>query len=184
MTTVTVMSRDTPWSVDELDGMPDDGLRYELFDGALIVSAAPNIPHERAVFSCARLLHARCPAELEVFVAPVDFQPNQHTSLQPDVLVAQRHLVGVKNLTDPPVLAVEVLSEGSRAKDLVFKRDLYQRYQVTSYWVIDPIAVSFTAYDRCDGVYRQVAQAHGGETVTLELPFNVQVCPADLVVGR
>ena len=183
MTTVTVMTHDTPWSVEDLDDLPDDGLQYELFDGTLVVSAAPNIPHQRAAFACSRLLHAQCPPELEVFMAPLDFQPTRRTSLQPDVLVARRDSLGVKNLTIAPVLVVDVLSESTRSKDLILKREMYQRSGVTSYWVLDPIAVSLNAYDLIEGVYRRAGAAHGDEKVSLNLPFTVMVCPADLVAG-
>jgi Uma2 family endonuclease len=184
MTTVTVMARDTPWSVEDLDHLPDDGLQYELFDGMLVVSAAPNIPHQRAVGACYRLLHAQCPSELEAFVAPVDFQPSQRISLQPDVLVARRDSLGVKNLTIAPVLVVEVLSDGTRSKDLILKRGIYQRTGVASYWVIDPDRTSLTAYDLVEGAYRRVVEVRGTERATLHLPFTVAVCPADLVAGR
>jgi hypothetical protein len=50
MTTMTVMPRDhAEWTVDDLDGLPDDGLRYELLDGILLVSPAPSKRHQRAV---------------------------------------------------------------------------------------------------------------------------------------
>src|ERR1700730_2813910 len=184
MITVTVMTRDTPWSVEDLDHLPCDGLQYELFDGMLVVSAAPNNPHQRAVGACYRLLHAQCPSELEAFVAPLDFQPSQRTPRQPDVLVARRDSLGVKNLTIAPVLVVEVLSDGTRSKDLILKRGIYQRTGVASYWVIDPDQTSFTAYDLADGVYRREVEVHGSESATICLPFTVTVCPAHLVAGR
>jgi Uma2 family endonuclease len=184
MTNVTVMTRETPWTVEELDNLPDDGLRYELFDGTLVVSAAPTVPHQRASFACARLLHAHCPSELEVFVAPLDYQPTRRSSVQPDVLVARRNALGIKNLTVAPVLVVEVLSDGTRSKDQIFKRELYQRNGVASYWVIDPDRATLTAYDRIDGTYRRAAQVIGTDTATLDLPFAVTVCPADLIAGR
>jgi Uma2 family endonuclease len=184
VTTVTVMTHDAPWTIHDLDNLPDDGLRYELFDGELQVSASPSIPHQRTVFACARLLHEHCPAELEAFVAPLDFQPNERNSFEPDVLVARRDGLGVKNLTVAPVLAVEVLSPSTQSKDLIRKRELYQRFGVASYWVLDPDAVSLVAYDLVDGTYRRVVVAQGDEVVTLERPFTVRVCPADLVAGK
>jgi Uma2 family endonuclease len=99
-------------------------------------------------------------------------------------MVARSDALGVKNLTVAPVLAVEVLSDSTRAKDLFKKREAYQRYGVLSYWIIDPDAVSLTAYHLVDGVYRRVDEVKDGERVNLELPFSVMVCPADLVAGR
>jgi hypothetical protein len=42
-----------PFTVDDLERMPDDGRRYELIDGMLIVSPAPAMPHQRVAFSSA-----------------------------------------------------------------------------------------------------------------------------------
>src|SRR4051794_15111147 len=111
MTVMTVRARDglrmphdRDWTVDDLDALPDDGFRYELFDGVLVVSPAPVPVHQRAARALFRLLDAACPAELEVFFAPLDFRPNQRRSFQPDVLVVRRDQVGEKNIVQPPLL--------------------------------------------------------------------------------
>jgi Uma2 family endonuclease len=184
MASVMVMPREDQWTVEDLDGLPDDGLQYELFDGVLVVSAAPSVLHQRVVGACYRLLHSHCPPELEAFVAPLDFQPSRRRSFQPDVLVARRDSLGEKNLTVAPVLAVEVLSIGTRSKDLIFKREMYQSSGVTSYWLIDPDVASLVAYELSEGTYRLTAEVMGGDTAALRLPFPVTICPADLIAGR
>ncbi len=51
MTAMTVMPRDAvEWTVRDLDLLPEDGLRYELLDGTLLVSPAPTRRHQRAAF--------------------------------------------------------------------------------------------------------------------------------------
>src|SRR5258708_20924551 len=98
------------WTVDDLDTLPDDGLRYELFDGVLVVSPAPVPIHQRVVVELSFLLRHACPDHLEVFVAPLDFRPTRRRSFQPDVLIARRASVGQKCLEKPLGLAVEVPS--------------------------------------------------------------------------
>src|SRR6478735_10361271 len=125
MTAMTVMPGGVAeWTVDDLDQLPDDGLRYELLDGILLVSPAPTRPHQRAVFELGVLLRTVCPPDLEVLVAPLDWRPDRKTSLQPDVLV-----LGNRDLASPAresmILAVEVLSPSSRRKDAVYKRSKY-----------------------------------------------------------
>lgn len=46
---MTVLPRDHAWTVQDLASLPDDGLRYELVDGTLLVSPAPTKSHQRAV---------------------------------------------------------------------------------------------------------------------------------------
>ena len=133
MTTMTVMPIGAAeWTVDDLDQLPDDGLRYELLDGILLVSPAPTRRHQRAVLQLGLVLQAACPPELEVLVAPLDWRPDRKTSLQPDVLV-----LGNRDLTstaaEAMILAVEVLSPSSRRKDAIYKRSKYEDEGVANY---------------------------------------------------
>jgi len=84
------------------------------------------------------LLTATCLDDLEVFLAPTDYQPTSTRSLQPDLLVVRRDDLGNTAVTTPPALAVEVLSPSSRSVDRVLKREPYQQAGVAAYWVVDP----------------------------------------------
>src|SRR5438552_13122000 len=107
----------------DLEYMPDDGRRYELIDGELIVSAAPGRVHQRAVGRIYRLLDDACPPGSEVLIAPFAIGLAEDTELQPDVLVARRDQLTDKELPGPPELAVEVLSPTTRMVDLNKKRE-------------------------------------------------------------
>jgi Uma2 family endonuclease len=183
MSVMPVMPREGDWTVDDLDRIPDDGLQYELVDGVLLVSPAPVPRHQRAVLRVAILLDAACPAELEVFIAPLDFRPDLRNSLQPDVLVVRRDEMGEKNLQVPPLLAVEVLSPSTRRKDLLLKRSVYEDRGVGSFWSVDPDQPSITAWVLVDGRYVPSSGATGDEVVTLTRPYEVTVCPGRLVAG-
>ena len=181
MTTMTVMPIGAAeWTVDDLDQLPDDGLRYELLDGILLVSPAPTRRHQRAVLQLGLVLQAACPPELEVLVAPLDWRPDRKTSLQPDVLV-----LGNRDLTstaaEAMILAVEVLSPSSRRKDAIYKRSKYEDEGVASYWIVDPEAPSILALDLVDGRYEIVGEALGDQAVTLENPFPVTIVPSGLI---
>lgn len=92
MTTVTTETWTLPsgrgLTCADLDSVPDDGWRYELIDGVLIVSPAPRLVHQRVVAGMYRALHAACPPGLEVLFAPLDVVLAEDTKLQPDILVA------------------------------------------------------------------------------------------------
>ncbi len=127
MGAMTVIPRNgEEWTVDDLDRVLDDGLQYELLDGLLLVTPAPVVLHQRAIGNLYLLLRSACPAGFEVFLAPVDWRPDVRTSLQPDLLVVRDEDVGVKNVTAPLVLAVEVLSASTRRNDQVLKRSKYE----------------------------------------------------------
>jgi Uma2 family endonuclease len=181
MESMPVMPREGDWTVDDLLALPDDGLQYELADGVLLVTPAPRPRHQRALGNLHVLLRAAVPEQLEVFMAPLDFQPTRRRSLQPDLLVVRREDVGELNITAPLLLAVEVLSPSTRAKDLLLKRGLYEDSGVQSYWIVDPEVPSIVVLELRAGVYEQVALATGAETVSVALPFPVTVVPAALV---
>jgi hypothetical protein len=92
MTAATGLPWGRPLVRDDLDRVPDDGHRYELLDGSLLVSPAPRLCHQRAAFRLARLLDDACPSDLEVVVAPFDVVLGADTALLPDLLVARREL--------------------------------------------------------------------------------------------
>jgi Uma2 family endonuclease len=184
MSVMAVMPRDTyEWTVDDLDAIPDDGLQYELIDGVLVVSPAPVPRHQRVLRELFKAVEPGCPPDLEVFFAPLDFRPDSRNSLQPDLMVVRRSEIGEKNIQVPPLLAVEVLSPSTRRKDVIFKRSVYQDWGVASLWYVDPADGSFSALDLVDGRYVDVASAVGEQAVTVALPYQVRVCPADLLRG-
>lgn len=165
----------------DLDAVPDDGHRYELIDGTLIVSPAPRLRHQRAVGALYRLLYAAAPADLEVLVAPVDVVLSDDSVIQPDVLVARREAFSEVDLPGAPLLAVEVLSPSTRGVDLLLKKDRLERAGCAHYWVVDPDAPSVTAWNLGDGAYRQAARAVGDERFETLVPFPIGFTPASLV---
>ena len=181
MTAMPVMPHEfREWTVDDLERIPDDGLQYELLDGMLLVSPAPSKNHQRAVGRMFILLTTACPPGLEALVAPLDWRPDQLTSLQPDVLVLNTTELDVP-VSESMILAVEVLSPSTRRKDLFLKRSKYQDAGVVSYWLVDPEAPSVTALELINGHYVVVGEASGDEVLTLERPFPVLVVPSSLV---
>src|SRR6266498_1255191 len=173
-----------PFTVDDLEGMPDDGNRYELIDGTLIVSPAPGRRHQTVVGELFVALRAACPHDMQALVAPFGVRPSLITELQPDVLVGRDEDFTEKILPAAPLLAVEVFSPSSRLNDLNTKKAAYQRFGVQSYWVIDPEEPKLIAWELDDmGVYCKVAEVEGNDAFEVTLPFPVRIVPAELL-GR
>lgn len=168
---------------DDLDSMPDDGHRYELIDGVLIVSPAPQIVHQRVVAHVYRLLHEACPPELEVLFAPLDVVLSDDTVMQPDLVVGRREDFTDRDLPTAPVLAVEVLSPSTRAFDLLVKRDRLQRAGCAHYWVVDPDIPAVIAWRLVDGVFMDAGTATAGEVLQLDDPFDMHLDPSALIVA-
>ncbi|MPZ81215.1 MAG: Uma2 family endonuclease [Actinophytocola sp.] len=171
-----------PFTVDDLEAMPDDGNRYELLDGMLIVSPAPGRRHQKVAYRLYNVLEQACPDEFDVLGAPFSVRPSRTTELQPDVLVGRDEDFTDKLLPVAPVLAVEIFSPSSVLNDLNNKKAAYQRLGVLSYWAIDPEDPTLTVFELDDaGVYQQVAEVKGADAFEATRPFPVRVVPVELL---
>jgi len=172
-----------PLTVDDMEDLPDDGHRYELVDGALVVTPAPGSAHQDCAFALAILLRAAVRPDQKVMIAPFDWVVGQDRLFQPDVLVARRADVGPLRLERPPLLAVEVLSPSTRLFDLNVKRHAYAAAGVAAYWIVDPAAPGLVAY-RLDGdrpAYVEEASVVGDQPFVATLPCPVTVVASQLL---
>lgn len=173
-----------PFTVADLEAMPDDGNRYELIDGALIVSPAPSWEHQTMSFAIAKRLDAACPAELRTVLAPFAVRTAHDSELQPDVLVARFADLRSTNLPVAPLLVVETLSRSTALIDLNTKKAQYERMGVPDYWLLDPVEPgSLTAFTLRDGRYDLVARVVGDDEFVSATPFPVGIVPARLLDG-
>jgi len=172
---------DRVFTVEDLEDMPDDGFRYELDDGVLIVSPAPSNLHQLAVTRLSVLLSAACPPEFLVLSGPgVNISRFQHRV--PDVAVIRTESFEEMFLVQPPVVAIEVASPRTRLYDLGRKKEVYERFGVRSYWIVEPGGKpGLTVFELRRGRYAQTAQVAGADSLDIVRPFPVTIVPADLV---
>jgi Uma2 family endonuclease len=168
-----------PFTVAELDRMPDDGHRYELLDGALVVSPRPTTIHQFAAGRLFRVLDEACPQDLCVLPEPA-VQLGPQTEFNPDLVVVPLDEVGGAKFTAPPLLAVEIRSPSTALIDLNRKRDAYERFGVPSYWIVnpDPAQPEVTVFELRDGRY--IAEQKSAQPFTVGQPFPVTITPAAL----
>jgi Uma2 family endonuclease len=165
----------------DLEGFPDDGWRYELLDGTLIVSAAPSRAHQRASIRLSVLMYAACPDDLEVLHAPFAVGLADDTELQPDLLVAPREQFTARDLPGAPLLAVEILSPSTRLVDRQLKKARFEEAGCPSFWLVDPLEPRLEVFELRDGTYALVADVSGDESWTAAAPYAVTVTPSALV---
>jgi len=174
-----------PFTRGDLARMPDDGRRYEIIDGVLIVSAAPGRLHQRALTRLWRLLDDACPPEFEALVAPFAVGLADDTEMQPDIVVGLDVNFTDRNIAEP-LLVVEMLSPSTRPFDTHVKPARFERAGTPSFWVVDPVArpaeAALVVWELgTDRTYRQVAKAVGEEPFVATLPYPVTIVPAALV---
>jgi Uma2 family endonuclease len=173
-----------PFTVAELDRMPDDGHRYELLDGALVVSPRPGNPHQVVAFTLATALDRVCPPELQVVPEPA-VQISQKTEFAPDLVVIRREQVNAPKCTEPPLLVVEVRSPSTALIDLNVKKAAYERFGVESCWVVVPDRdePEVIVFELRGGRYQEAARVTGDGTFAAVRPFSIEVVPSRLVAG-
>jgi Uma2 family endonuclease len=177
---VTTIEVDADFLADDLDQLPDDGNRYELIDGLLLVSPAPAERHQRAVLELAFLLRRLCPPGLRVYGSPLDVRLSERVQVQPDLIVATDGPPRDK-LERVPLLCIEILSPSTRRHDVVLKRRAFEAAAIPSYWIVDPLVPSLTVLELREGAYVETAVVEGDEAWTATLPFPVTVVPAELL---
>ena len=182
MGAVTPLPRSRPLTRADLDTMPDDGHRYELIDGVLVVTPAPSNVHQTVSVHLVVLLSSACPPDLKLLHAPFDVALAEDTVMQPDLLVARRVDFTTRDVPVAPLLAVEILSPSTRRFDLVLKRSRLEAARCASYWVVDPDRPSLVAWELRDRVYVEVANVSGDEVFRATRPFEVAITPADLIL--
>jgi Uma2 family endonuclease len=159
-------------SFAELQDWPDTmtSVRYELYDGEVILVATPFPRHQRVAMHVGSVL-----AEYEawagglVFDSPIDIVFSEYDVVEPDVTFfrqERRHLVDMMAATQAaPDLVVEVLSRSTEARDRGRKMDLLARYGVPEYWIVDPVKNTLEIYALHGAAYAQVGVYDGGQEV-------------------
>ena len=161
------------WTWEDLDRLPDDGLRYEVLDGQLLVNAAPRPRHQDVVAELFRRLDDACPDDRRVYIG-VALTAATGDGPVPDLLVVRPERVGERGVVGPELI-VEVLSRSTRRTDLGRKRELFAELGVPSYWVVDvdvPWLLELRLTD--DGTYAETRHDGPGPH-RLGAPFDVEV---------
>jgi Uma2 family endonuclease len=149
------------YTVADLHALPDDGPRYELIDGSIIVSPSATTGHNVIAYWFVRSLDDSNPGDEYVVGYDQSTTVDDHNEPRPDVTVAR---LSTLNVTPFPiselVLAVEVVSpKSSWIHDTETKRALYARAGVPSYWIVMPeddspaIALAELVLDETTGQY-------------------------------
>jgi Uma2 family endonuclease len=177
---------DRPWTISDLEKLPDDGLRYEIVDGSLHVSPPPFFPHQVAETNVLTSLLSRAPAEMRVLAGRGGVHVERETTqyLVPDAMVIREEVMSrMPKYLGPEdvVLVVEVVSRSSVTHDRVTKRALYARMGIEHYWIVEQVPGLRVTALRLEGEeYVEQASAAGEDLLEVSEPFSLVLRPADL----
>jgi Uma2 family endonuclease len=128
------------FTVDMVRAFPEDGQRYELVEGILLVTPAPALDHQVVIARLLGALHSYIGATGPAYVvSPGEIEVAPKLHLEPDLLVFPSTFRPQTKWTDVNAwwLAVEVLSPSSKHYDRDYKLEAYLRVGVTEVWMVD-----------------------------------------------
>ena len=184
---MTVAMSDLPpadgWTVDDLNTLPEDGVRRELIDGALHVPPSPTSVHQVIAMRLGVALEHTCPDELFVSQSN-DVQLGPRRLFIPDVLVTTFESAKRRSgsfTADEVVLAVEIVSPGSQSMDRVLKSALYAQAGIGHYWMVETdggITVHTYRLDTAAGVYEPSGSFT--DAIAVDQPWHIRIPIAGL----
>ncbi len=146
-------------TADEYFAMPDDGFRYELTHGVLVMTPSPSYWHQEVVEMLLESINGFTKKRNfgKAVVAPLDVRISSLTVYQPDIVYfssakSSRRREAIDVIPD---LVVEVASPGTARKDLQVKKADYERAGIQEYWLVDPDARSFRFFVLRAGRYEE-----------------------------
>jgi Uma2 family endonuclease len=174
---VMTLTEPVRWTIKDLELFPNDGKRYEIIDGELIVTRAPHWKHQEVAGNVYAQLQvwSRQSGLGRAAIAPgVIFSAMD--SVIPDVVWASNQrledcLDEAGHLTDAPELVVEVLSKSTkdRQRDFELKLKLYSSQGVQEYWIVDRQKQEVKIYRRNQGILKLAVTLFAQDTLITPL---------------
>ena len=136
----------------------DEGAPFQLINYDLIMSPSPLAVHQQIHFQLSGIIflyHAAHGRKGQWMYAPMDVKFDDGNILQPDALYIAEERKGIikERVDGAPDLVIEILSPSNAYYDLRQKKDVYEKYDVKEYIIVDPMQQSAELYALKDGAY-------------------------------
>jgi len=129
-----------------------EGAPYQLIGGMLIMTPAPTPYHQKVLRNLAFALwqYVKEKGLGEVFFAPIDVYFDRWNIVQPDIVFIDKmrtNIINNQRINAYPDLTIEIISPSTAYYDLIDKKELYERYGVKEYWLVDPLKKKVEIYE-------------------------------------
>lgn len=172
--------RQGSWTYEAYASLPEDGRQYEIVQGVLMMTPAPEPAHQGIAgeiyrYLCSQILDTQRGL---VLTAPVDVVFSEDMSTQPDVLILlKEHLdrLQEKRILGAPDLVVEIASPSTAAYDRLVKHDIYEQAGVPEYWLVKPKAQTIEVFALETGKYRSLGVFKGEKCLVSHIVPDINV---------
>jgi Uma2 family endonuclease len=170
---------------DDYCALPNDRNRYEILDGELFVTPAPATKHQIALGNLYRIVSIYVIAHRmgRLLLAPTDLILAATTVVQSDLIFVgndRSQIVTPRGVEGVPTLVVEILSPTTHRTDRETKAQLYAKYGVPHYWLIDPDQQVLEAYELSGDQYNLVTRAQDADRFTPSIFPGLSIQISDL----
>lgn len=171
------------WTYDDYAALPNDGHRYEIVNGVLVMAPAPSPEHQSIVGEIFAYLreHIKLAGLGRVLPSPIDMDLGPKNIYQPDVVVIlNAHLdrIAAKKIVGAPDLVVEIASPSTAAHDRLTKFEKYAQAGITAYWIVKPTTHTIEVMILEHSEYRSLGIFSGQATlpsqIVPDLPVHVE----------
>lgn len=177
-------------TVADLEAFPDDdGNRYELIEGELFVSTSPGLTHQIVSDNTVHLIRTYLDKHpIGTVVSTIGLILSEYSGVIPDIVFftheSVERIVTGEMLTSAPELVVEILSPGSQniRRDRVAKFQLYGKYRVPEYWLIDKEKQAVEVYRLRSAKLQLVSTLTGNEELTTPVLPGFSCTPSQVFV--
>jgi Uma2 family endonuclease len=163
------------YTVEDVLSLPDDAPRVELDDGVVVVVPSPTVGHQNIANLLWMWFWQNAPADLRPVTA-VGVVVNHRKTIEPDVVLLRTPIATMLHYFQPEqvVIAVEVVSPGTRKRDRFTKPEAFARAGIPHYWRIEQSPVHVYAYELDEARSYQLIADSDTELV-LERPFAIRL---------
>ncbi|MDX1942898.1 MAG: Uma2 family endonuclease [Saprospiraceae bacterium] len=149
----------------QLEFDENDPFLYELINGELVKKSAPNPEHQEI----SGLLYNKIFTHIvekklgKILYAPIDVFLDEHNVPQPDLVFVRQERLDIidkkEGILGRPDMVIEIMSPNSVKRDRFDKKDLYERFAVPEYWIVDPQNMTIEIYKLQNNRYELIAFA-------------------------
>jgi Uma2 family endonuclease len=173
------------FKADDIWDAPEDGKRYEVVDGDLYMTTAPDLDHQRPSMGLSGFIrwYLRTHPIGEIFAAPVGLILDDENGLQPDLVYVSKARAAIltrRGIRGTPDLVVEVLSPSTADRDRGIKLRRYAAAGVPHYWIVAPETHTLEAYRLEEYTYQLTVTCGPGDTFRPELFPGLEIPIAEL----
>ncbi|MFQ5824828.1 MAG: Uma2 family endonuclease [bacterium] len=142
-TSLNYLTQKKIYTYQDYLNLPEDDKRYEIINGELVMVPAPSTNHQdiglNIKYELKRFIEKYKVGK--IYDAPTDVVLSETNVVQPDILfITKDHydIITEKNITGAPDLIIEILSPSTGYYDLIEKKEIYEKFGVREYCIVDP----------------------------------------------